>query len=155
MLYLCSSLSSLVPFTSKTERLMSYRIYFTSWGSHPEVCKLLLPPQHGPTKGHPRVWLDTSIFRQSVVDLICCSLFPFLLLPKVYHSEENIISIYQCNQTKRFCCELGEDRVSDGNSKFNYWQWNEYKMFLHAQFWTMHCFQPHATWFLRRYAEKS
>lgn len=146
MLYLCSSLSSLVPFSSKPGWLVTVFILPVDEAPIPKSVNRCSHRFMYLQRGIPGcAWINLYLGNLLCIiwkfDLICCSLFPFLLLPKVYNSEENIMSVYQCNQTKRFCCELGEDRVPDGNSKFNYWQWNEYKMFLHAQFWTMHCFK--------------
>lgn len=68
ILYLWNRLSSLVPFVGKIEKLISYSVYFTSWWtSHPSICEILLVLQHVPTKGHPRMWLDKSIFMQYIV----------------------------------------------------------------------------------------
>lgn len=161
---LCSKLSSHVPFTSN-----SLLVRRKSW----LITVFILPVDDASITKSVKYYLHCNVYLQKGIlgcdwiylgnisfvtwkfDLISCRSFPSLLLPKVCNSEENIISIYWCNQTKRFCCKLREDCVPDGNSKFNYWQWNEYRMFLHAQSWTMHCFKARAACLLQRCAGKS
>lgn len=104
MLSLCSTLSSLVPSTSKIERWL--------------ITVLILPVDEPPIPKSVKYYLHCSVYLQKGIpgcgwinlclgnilfiiwkfDLIGRGPFLSLLLSEVYNKEENIISVYQCNQ---------------------------------------------------------